>query len=276
MSPTDLNPKISIIGGGLSSIFAFWGCLDANYQPEEIEIIYTSRANPIGAVFMYETPIPWPPTHVVSVLIGTPDQYAINQWAQKRKTSAHKRFQQAPAVSEQLYLYEEMKTILWSLIPRKRESQMLSNEYIDDLKRNRVAVIATFSNQERKREYMQKNWAIQIPIYVNTINSDKHVVYYNGFEHIPWIRQTISQGMSYTEYPSRITDPTFIMSYEAQRDSKDGNVRLTPDLHPDCPDLEWGERVEGNLFRVGRFAAFSPGYLSHMARQETTRFLKNL
>lgn len=268
------EPKISIIGGGLSAIYSYFGCLDAGYTQQDIEVIYSSRANPIGAVFMYETPFPWPTTNVVSLLMGTPDQYSLNQWGQVKKTSAHKRFMQSPAVVEQLFVYEEMKTTLWGMIPIKMESPMLSTEFIADLKKRRKAVIATFANPQRKKEYTDNNYMIPLPVYINKINTDKHIVIYNGLTDVPWVRQTISMGMIYTEYPSYYANnPTVIMAHEASRDNKNGQFNVISDLHPNCPDLEWSERIEDNLFRVGRFAAFMPGYLSHQARQETARFL---
>lgn len=271
---TSLQPKISIIGGGLSAIYSYFGCLDAGYQPPDIEVVYSNRANPIGAVFMYETPFPWPVTNVVSVLMGTPDQYSMNQWGQVKKTSAHKRFTQSPAVVEQLFIYEEMKTTLWGMIPNKMESPMLSDSYISDLKKRRKAVIATFANPERKREYTANHYVIPLPVYTNKITTDKHIVLYNGLSDVPWVRQTISMGKIFVEYPSHYSDnPTFIMMNEASRDNKGGEFNIISDLHPNCPDLEWNERIEDNLFRVGRFAAFMPGYLSHQARQETARFL---
>jgi hypothetical protein len=275
-APTE-DIKITIIGGGLSAIYSYWGCLDAGYKTSEIEVIYSARANPIGAVFMYESPLAWPPTSIVSILLGTADQYSKNQWGDLRRTSAHVRFSHSPAVVEQLYVYEEMKTTLWSMMILRKESAALTDDYISNLKYYRRAVIATFANSERRKEYTNKNFAIQFPIYINSINSDKHVVLYNGFSDIPWVRQTISLGRSYTEYPSRYcNEPTVIMSYEHSRDNRNGNLTMTPDLHPDCPNLEWDERIEGNLLRVGRFATFTPGYLSHQARHETTRFLNEL
>jgi hypothetical protein len=271
------DPKVSIIGSGLSAIYSYWGCLDAGYKPHEIEVLYIARNLPVGAVFMYESPIPWQHTDVTSILFGTCDGYAIQQWGEVRKTSAHTRFRNGdfPVVTEQLYILEEMSVTLWGMILRKGEVEFLTEDQINFFKAHRKAVICTFPNKDRRFQYKERGFLEYIPIYSNSIVSNKHIVIYNGDVTIPWVRQTISNKNIYTEYPC-LSGSDNILTYEAKRGNTGGKLSLITDLNPNSPPLEWGERTEDNLFRVGRLSCFTPGYLSHMARRETCRFLREL
>jgi hypothetical protein len=268
------DPAITIIGGGLSALYSYWGCLDADYKPDDIEVLYTSRNAPVGAIFMYESPIPWQYTDVTSILFGTCDGYSQNQWGKVRKTSAHTRFRNGdfPIITEQLYMLEEMLVTLWGMIPRKREIEYITDAQISSYKPARKAIVCTFPNPELMVEYKKNGFFEPIPIYANSIISDKHIVIYNGDRSIPWVRQTIVPGKIFTEYPF-MTSPEFVLSYEAMRSNAGGKINLIPDLTPDSPPLAWEDRIEDNIFRVGRLSCFTPGYLSHQARRETTKFL---
>jgi hypothetical protein len=272
------EPEITIVGGGLSAIYAYWGCIDAGYLPQEIEVLYTSRNLPVGAVFMYESPILWPTTDITSILLGTCDQYAINQWGQRRLTSAHRRFRngQEPSVIEPLYMLEEMRSTLWDLIPRKQQTPLLLSNELQDLKKWRKAVICTFANERYSKSYKDQKYVIPLPIYANTIYNNKHIVLYNGLENIPWVRRTLIPGKIFSEYPTWAEEFMILHYEETECANRDGKLHYVPDLNPDCPALSWNESIEDNLLRVGRFARFSPGYLSHQARADTTRFLGEL
>jgi hypothetical protein len=270
-----MDPEITIIGGGLSAIYAYWGCIDAGYEHSQIEVLASKFALPIGAIFMYESPIPWPSTPITSILLGTADVYSMNQWQKIVQTSAHTRFAQYKIVSDSLYIYEEMASVLWGQIPGLHYSHPVSQTDLDDLKKQRKAVICTFPNATYKQGYAEKGYLLNFPIHISQINTDKHVVLYNGLNTIPWIRQTIVPGHIYTEYPTHIHGPT-ITQYEENRGNGDGNIHFAPDLMPNTPPLSWHERKEDNLLRVGRLAIFKPGYLSHEARRDTARFLGEL
>lgn len=271
------EPKITIIGGGLAAIYSFWGCVDAGYDNTEIEVLYTNFTTPIGAIFMYEAPIPWRTTEVTSVLLGTCDGYAENQWEEVRETSAHKRFRNGdfPVVTEQLYSFSEMMTTLWGMIPKKGQTEFLLEDDLEAIKKKREAVICTFPNLKTQLRYRECGYLGGIPVHYARKEAHNHVVVYNGTWSIPWVRETIVPGYIFTEY-AMTTSVDGIMRYESQRGNVDGKVKLVPDLYPSTPPLEWDERREGNLFRVGRLASFTPGYLSHSARQDTERFLRQL
>jgi hypothetical protein len=269
------DPVITIIGGGLSALYSYWGALDAGYTAQEIEVLYTSRNAPVGAVFMYESPIPWQYTNVTSILFGTCDGYSINQWGHVRKTSAHTRFRNGdfPVITDQLYMLEEMLVTLWGMILRKREIDFITEEQINSIKPTRKAIICTFPNKDLKQKYKERKLLDYIPIYSNSIVSDKHIVIYNGDILIPWVRQTIVPGSIFTEYPF-MTSSENIIAYETMRGNKGGKLSLIQDLMPDSPPLSWEERIEDNLLRVGRLSCFTSGYLSNQARREVTKFLR--
>ena len=269
--------KVSIIGGGLSALQSYWGCLDAGYSYEEVEILYTAKENPVGAIFMYEAPISWVPTPVTSILLGTCEGYAINQWGHIRPTSVNQRFKEGnqPIIVEQLYIFDEMRSTLWGMIPKKYHIAPMDADKLEKLKQERDAVIATFASQDSKEIYRDLGFLVNLPVHVNAFTSSKHMVFYNGLKSVPWVRQTILSNRIYTEYAIH-TPPSDIMRYETDRDNKGGEVTYSMDLHPDCQALSWEKRIEGNLLRVGRFACFMPGYLSHTARRETKRFLEEL
>jgi len=271
-----MEPDITIIGGGLSAIYAYWGCRDAGYEADQIEVLASKMTLPIGAIFMYESPIPWIATPITSILLGTADLYSMNQWTKVVKTSAHTRFNNSQkTVTDYLYMYEEMATTLWGMMPGLRESKPLSAREIEQLKKERKAVICTFANTEYRQGYAEKGYIINFPIYISRVETDKHIVLYNGLNTIPWVRQTMVPGHQYTEYPNHIIGPT-ITQYENNRGNADGQIHFAPDLMPNTPPLAWHERIEDNLLRVGRLAAFKTGYLSHHARMDTKRFLMEL
>jgi len=269
------EPKVSIIGGGLSAIYAYWGAIDAGYKPLEIQVLHNAFAPTVGAVFMYESPIPWPTKRVTSILLGSSDVYAINQWSDIRVTSAHKRFVKTNIVEEPLYLPEEMLTTLWGIIPRKAECPLFDNDDFKRLKKKRDAVICTFANSDKRQEYKEKGFLKIFPVHSNRSDNHDYVIIYNGTAHVPWVRQTVTPGWIHTEYATG-TNTEHILHYEAERGNKNGKLTMAPDFHPDTPPLVWEERIEDNLFRVGRFASYIPGYLSHMARLETQKFLEEL
>jgi len=270
------EPDITIIGGGLSAIYAYFGCLDAGYNADQIEVLASKMALPIGAIFMYESPIPWVATPITSILLGTADVYSVNQWTKVVKTSAHNRFGNSQkTVTDYLYMYEEMATTLWGMMPSLRESKPLSPTDIEELKHERKAVICTFANPTTKQGYADKGYLINFPIYINKVETDKHIVVYNGLNTIPWVRQTMVPGHQYTEYPNHVFSIA-VATYENNRGNGDGQIHFAPDLMPNTPPLTWDERIENNLLRVGRLAAFETGYLSHKARRETSRFLQEL
>jgi hypothetical protein len=271
-----VEPDITIIGGGLSAIYAYWGCIDAGYNPDQIEVLANKMALPIGAIFLYESPIPWVATPITSILLGTADLYSINQWTKIVPTSAHTRFTNSQkTVTDYLYMYEEMATVLWGMMPGLRNSAPISPVDLEQLKDIRKAVICTFPNPNIKQGYAEKGYLINFPIYINKVETDKHVVIYNGLNTIPWVRQTMVPGHQYTEYPNHAFGAT-IMAYEKSRGNENGDVYFAPDLMPNTPPLTWGERREDNLLRVGRLAVFQTGYLSHQARKETQKFLMGL
>jgi len=269
--------KISIIGGGLSAIYSYWGCLDADYDPSEIEVLYTDMSVPIGAVFMYESPIPWQPQIVMSALLGTCDGYSLNQWDCLVETSAHRRFQNGKLqyVNEYLYMLDDLLVTLWGMIPRKSNVGFLEGEQVYALKERREAVICTFPARSLRQRYAEKGYFTKIPIYHNQSTANNHVVLYNGANLAPWVRQTVVPGKIFTEYAA-LSDISRIMSYEEERGNGGGKIQLLPDLLPETPPLSWDERIEDNLFSVGRVACFTPGYLSHQARRDTAEFLGGL
>lgn len=271
------EPKVSIIGGGLSAIYAYWGALDAGYSPLEVQVLHNNLTKPVGAVFMYQSPINWPTKRVTSTLIGTCDNYAINQWGRIVQTSAHKRFHDGrkPTVSERLYFPDEMMITLWGMIPRKAECPLLDSSDFAKLKKKRDAVICTFANADKRSEYQQRGFFEVFPVYSNRTDNTDFVILYNGTTVIPWVRQTVTPNWIHTEYAAG-TDRERILRYEAERGNRNGTITMAPDFHPETPPLVWEDRIEGNLFRVGRFASYIPGYLSHQARAETRRFLSNL
>jgi hypothetical protein len=270
------DAEITIIGGGLSAVYSYWGCRDAGYEPDQIEVLASKIALPIGAIFLYESPIPWVATPITSILLGTADVYSMNQWKRIVPTSAHTRFNNSQkTVTDYLYMYQEMATILWGQMPGLRESKPLSSTEIEQLKHERQAVICTFANPTHRQVYVHEGYLVNFPIYINKVETDKHIVIYNGLNTIPFVRQTIVPGHMYTEYPHHILGAV-ITQYEENRGNGDGNIHFAPDLMPNTPPLAWHERIEDNLLRVGRLAAFKTGYLSHHARMDTKRFLMEL
>lgn len=271
------NPQITIVGGGLSAIYAYWGCLDAGYTVHDIQVLRKDTGVAGGAIFMYETPIPWPSTKVTSILFGTCDQYAINQWGIICETSVNKRFANGKRdeIMEYMVIPDEILPTLWGMIPHLAECPTLQQEDFDRLKRNRKAVICCFANQEEKKKRQKEGFLTFFPVYNNYAFHSECSVIYNGLPYIPWIRQTMFPNKIFVEYASG-TNHNQIMNYEHNRGNKDGLIRMLPDILPDCPPLTVEERTEDNLFRVGRYAAFQPGYLSYQVRDEVSKFLGGL
>jgi hypothetical protein len=201
----------------------------------------------------------------------------MNQWGKIVQTSAHRRFRNGEdtSVVEYLHLPEEMLTTLWGMIPFKSECPMLTAADFERLKKTRDAVICTFANPEKRAEYKEKGFLTSFPIYSNRSDNQDYVVIYNGLSHVPWVRQTVTPGWIHTEYASK-DSKNDILRYEVGRGNQNGTITTAPDFVQDTPPLEWEERIEGNLFRVGRMATYIPGYLSSLARSETKKFLEEL
>jgi hypothetical protein len=268
--------KISIIGGGLSAIYSYFGCIEAGYEPHEIEILHNGFSKLPGAIFMYESPIPWMPHLVLNVLLGTCEDYAYKQWGNyKVKTSAHIRFSngQHPKAEEYLYDPHELLPTLWGMMLNLRQVEPLDDKEIKNLKKQRKAVICTFSSKEHRKFYQENGYLQLIPVYSTLNDLTIYNVIYNGMQHIPWIRQTIMPGRTYVEYPHGINVDK-IGEYEFGRDNDGGTLSLVPDLTPDCPPLLAEQFCEDNLIRVGRFAVYDPKYLSHFATEYVATFLR--
>lgn len=270
------DPRITILGGGLSALYSFFGCLEAGYSPEDIEIVTSDTPIPVGAVFLYRSPITWEPVQVINILLGTCDGYARKQWGTvNRKTSAHKRFQggSVTSVSEPLFDPEGLLQTLWGMVPRITRAGFLSEAQIDQYKRNRQAVICTFPHPLQRKRYQEERYLVRIPIFCDSVQSAGYHVVYNGLAHVPWVRQTLMPGRVSVEYPHNF-DPREVLEIEQRRWSSHGRISFSNDLLPDTSALSWEERIEGNLLRVGRIACFDPKYLSFMAMDDTLHFLK--
>lgn len=269
--------KIAIVGGGMSAIYAYWGCLDAGVPAGNIEIMTHERIHPAGAMFMYECPIDLYPEELLSILVGDCDIYARKQWQTEDSTSAHKRFDNGNIrqVGEPIWDPNTVLPILWSLIPNIRKIGLLSPGDLDLLQQSYKAVICTFPDREIRETYNAEGWIVFIPVYRNSLPGTHYACIYNGLQEIPWVRQTIVPGSIYTEYPHYV-DEAFIREFEDYRGNDGGNVRRLLDLKPGTPPLDDDEIRDGNLLRVGRLATFRRSALSHSARYEVREFLENL
>jgi hypothetical protein len=267
--------RVAILGGGLSSLYAYWGCLDAGISPGNIELMVHERIEPAGAVFMYQCPIPLFPSELLSILIGSCDNYSVKQWKENRRTSAHERFMEGTQkeVGEPIWDPTTVIPILWSLIPNVRRVGLFTPEDLTTISMSYGAVICTFPNKETREDYKRNGYIVSIPIYSRDIASQDYICIYNGDLNIPWVRQTIVPGRSYTEYPF-YTDQKFVEQYEDFRGNGGGEIKHSIDLKPDTPGLSDAECTENNLFRVGRLAMFRRGYLSHMARYDVAKFVE--
>ena len=272
-----LNPKVSIIGGGLSAIYAFWGCLDAGYDPDEVQVLYKDRGMSAGAVFMYEAPIEWPMTQVTSILLGTCDQYSINQWGEVRTTSVNKRFNEGKRtyITEYMIVPDDIMVTLWGMIPNKADCPILMQEDFDRLQANRTAVICCFSDGLAKKQRQEAGQLFTFPVHINKTSCNDAIVLYNGLSSVPWVRQTTMSGKIYTEYDKDAKDSD-IMYYEHARGNHGGVITRVPDFLPTTPPISREERTQGNLLRVGRYAAYQAGYLSFVVRDEVADFLEHL
>lgn len=272
----DKEIKITIVGGGLSAIYAFWGAKDAGYDPYEIEVIKTLTPEPLGAVFMYECPISWKGVEVRSLLLGTAEGYAAKQWGDPTvQTSAHKRFALFSQKEEWLVDPREVMPVLWSMIPNIRRLGMQTQREINALCFKREAVICTFANPDIKHKYAEAGHLCNFNVAILPAHNPSYTVVYNGTEEIPWVRFTTFPHCSFAEYPvgydsKKIYDDWDSISYEKI------TVQRVPDVFPDCPHLDPASREEGNLLRVGRMAVFDRHYLSHQARKDTENFLRRI
>ena len=276
--PRPSQVKVIIIGGGLSAIYSFWGAIDAGYTAEEIQVITPNKFINPGAIFMYKSPIPWSPVAVNSILLGTPEGYALKQWGDPEvETSVNRRFKDVKDyVTEYLYDPEQLSVTLWGLIPLTTKiDSFLPPEYIKILASQTDAVICTFSDRETRAEYIDNNTLSTFPVYSTKCSDNTYNVIYNGLGYVPWIRQTTMSGRMFVEYP-RGTDPQMISDYELYRDNGGGTITNVPDLAPNSKVLTALDRTNVNIFRVGRFSAFDPKYLSHQAQEETYLFLRSL
>lgn len=273
------DPKIYIVGGGLSAIYAYFGALKSGYKPEEVEVMTNSTIPLAGAVFMYSSPIPWVECIITNILLGDCDTYSLKQWGTIQNTSAHKRFYNGAtrSVQEKLYDPASLYPALWSMISRVHRIGALDEDDIQMLCKRGKAVICTFADPEIRMSINPDNF-VKIPIvqtYGDSTISDR-VVIYNGIADIPWIRKTMMPGRSSTEYP-HTAQPDEIMKWEDLRGAgTSGKLMLRPDIHPMTIPLSWEDRCRGNLLRVGRQAIFDPRYLSHQAGEDAERFLREL
>lgn len=273
------EPKIYIVGGGLSAVYSYFGALKSGYKPEEVEVLVGSKTPLAGAVFMYSSPIPWTSVLVNNILLGSCDNYSMKQWGSLQQTSAHKRFYNGAldTVLEKLYDPADLYPALWGLISRVAIIGSLDEDDVAMLQKRAKAVICTFPDPEVRSSLNPDNFA-KIPIYesIPEVPSINHIVIYNGLLEVPWIRKTLMPGRCFTEYP-HTTSPSDIARWEDRRTIYEfGKLHFRPDIHPLTIPLRWEERCSGNLLRVGRQAIFDPKYLSHQAQEDTERFLREL
>jgi hypothetical protein len=267
--------KVSIVGGGPSAVYAYFGAIDAGYTKSEIEVLAPGFTQPPGAFWLRDSPIPWPMVSIRSILFGKAEVYSLKQWGYARPTSAEERFADSPTVEEFGFNPYTLLPTLWSVLPVVKCST-LSEREIEDLKCKREAVIQTFPIEGKLPEQFR------FPVYCNKADSIDFVCIYNGGTQSAWVRQTLMPGKVFVEYPSELwaTDSHLwadkIVDIENDRWGPGGVVRLAPDLHPETVPLTWQERIDGNRFLVGRFATKNRKSLSHESRVEVTQFLKEI
>lgn len=270
--------KVSIVGGGLSAIFSYWGCLDAGYKNDEIEIYCSDIPRTEGAVFLYECPISWPQVKVTSTLLGTCRGYSMKQWNDPTIiTSVHKRFSMGlnPVVEEYLWLPQDVITTLWGMVSKIVRTSPLTEGQIDSLAANREAVICTFPAQDVWDKAIEWGYIQKIPIYISSCSMQSPTVVYNGLDWIPWVRQTIMSTQMMVEYPRDSTDDE-IMTYEDGRGNYSGMIRRVKEVASHAKFIPSEIRLRQNILSVGRFSRLDPKVFSHHARSEVRTFLSSL
>src|SRR5690606_18968977 len=111
-----------------------------------------------------------------------------------------KRFRMGlePSVIEDLWDPSELLPILWGLIPRKVRIDNFDDKQIEALAAKRTAVICTFPKREVKDQYLEEGYLSSFLVYECDYKSTRYFSIYNGLPDVPWVRQTIFPGKSYT------------------------------------------------------------------------------
>lgn len=269
------NPKVIILGGGASSVYAYYGALAADYKAEEVQIWATGLTYPPGAFWLHELPPNYGaeerPSEIEVRLQGTTEAYSRRQWGNAYPTSVDTYCgRTVKAYNPHVYLPR-----MWEGCNRLHVDRKWNLEMIHELAQRYAFVIVTFPVVRRAIRSMQ---LLKVPVYHND-NPSLHTQHkgdyclYNGMSipEMEWVRVTKAFGRVSSEYPHTMTEQLdYILGNETRIWGKGGTVSLVPELHPTTVKLT--SQVLGqkdNIILTGRWATLNRKALSHHSFHDT-------
>lgn len=267
-----MNPKIVILGGGPSALFAWFGAIQMGYTEDEVEIWCRDQVFPPGAFWLHESPIPTQASYIRIMLQGSPAAYSRNQWGEDYPSSWDDA-----GYSEEKIAYDPHRVIpwLWSKVSYCFDTTEWTTKKILELSTEVKAVIQTFSLDQyvidQARQY-------KFPTYTSNYVHGGNTCIYNGNPDVPWVRTTIAFGKYSVEYPASWLDRMDrIKEIHDKVTGNDGKMVILPDLHPTVQPILL--RVYGphsNILKTGRFTTLNRKALSHHTQREVRDFLRGL
>lgn len=266
-----MNPRVVILGGGPSSVFAYYGALQAGYKDSEVEIWASKQTYPSGAFWLHEVPVNrFAPAHIDIILNGSPNIYCQKQWGMIYETS----WLSYPGYRSQVLGYNPHAVLphLWRDVNKTICSDIWSTGKILELAAEIEVVVQTFPTQIDIIKYSQ---GFRLPVYTATAETGANYCIYNGSEMFPWVRKTQAFGYVSYEYPytwvERIDE---IMQVHEPENLVDPKISFVPDLVPTTKPI--ADTVYGpkrNILLVGRWATLNRKALSHHAQKQVREFL---
>jgi hypothetical protein len=270
------KPEVVILGGGASSIFAFYGALAAGFTYSEVQIWADKLSYPPGAFWLHQVPPNAPkvcdPEPMVIRLTGSAEEYSRKQWGTTYPSSAQRLVDQSP----EAYNPHVVLPALWKTCNVKPMSKHWTLTEVELLSQLHRYVIVTFPITPLAKAAMAKH---KIPIYFASAPGEgsQNICLYNGDPDFPWVRMTRAFGQLSVEYPhfyaSRLEEVKAMEEkFEKEFGLSSGKVMLAPELHPETFAIY--PVLGNNILLTGRWATLNRKALSHDSYLDVYYFLK--
>lgn len=271
------DPKVVILGGGPSAVYAYYAAIMSGYLRDQVEIWTKDKAvtYPPGAFWLHQLPpncVIESPERMEVRLLGTAEGYSRKQWEETYPTSAGNY-----AEPKVLAAYNPHKVLpkLWAKCNVKHDGNKYSAGDVLRIAESVPYVIQTFPTDYETLDLMQ---CYSYPTYLGPVANLHNMCVYQGRAGIPWVRMTCAFGWVNLEYPATwLKDVGRIKAVEDINWSSDGKVVVTPDFHPTVEPI--ANPVIGpkeNVLLTGRWATRRRGMLTHETYTDVLHFLGGL
>lgn len=267
--------KVVILGGGPSSVFAWYGARQV-YSYDEVQIWANEPevAYPPGAFWLHDIPpcnLNFQSEDMYVRLMGSGEGYSRKQWGEVYPTSADQYKQE---VKVRAWNPQVVLPILWKACNVRTTARKFTSIDIMDIAAKYDHVIQTFPTDPLSIDLMRKN---RYPTYYSQLKDLKrNTCVYQGRADIPWVRLTMAFGWVSLEFPSSFTDTESILENCDGDWGGGGKVVTTADLHPtQKPVIQTVYGPKRNVLLTGRWATLDRKALSHHSYDQVKKFLED-